>query len=78
MQLNGHRVKHGLDYFLDRFLDYLFGPFFFGIIFRTIFLDHFIRRGGGEAHHWYSGKCGMQSISAEGGVGARVLLLREG
>ena len=59
--------------------------------FWTIFLDHFflgsfsgpscwtiLYGGGGEAHHWYSGKCGMQSISAEGGVGARVLLLREG
>ena len=75
MQLNGHRVKHGLDYFLDQFLDHLFGLFFFGIIFRTIFLDHFIRGG---AHHWYSGKCGMQSIRTEGGVGGRVLLLREG
>ena len=54
-----------LDHFFwDHFPDHLFGPFYKG--------------GGGKAHHWYSGKCGMQSISAEGGVGARVLLLREG
>ena len=52
-----------LDYFFwDHFPDHLFGPFY----------------KGGEAHHWYSGKCGMQSISTEGGVGGRVLLLMEG
>ena len=51
-----HRVKYGLDYFLDYFLNHFMDQ---------IFLDHFI---GGEAHHYYSGRGGMQSISTEGGV----------
>ena len=69
MRLNELRVKYGLDYFLDHF---------FGLFFWTIFFFGPFHKGGGEAHHWYSGKCGMQSISTEEGVGGRVLLLREG
>ena len=45
-----------------------FGPFF----------GPFYRGGGGKAHHYFSGRGGMKSISTEGGVGGRVLLLREG
>ena len=47
----------------------------FWTIFGTIFFDHFIK---GEAHHLYSGRGGMQSISTEGGLGGTVILLKEG
>ena len=67
--VNEPGVKYGLDYILDHF--------FWTIFLDHFFLDHFIR-GGGEAHHLYSGKCRMQSISTEEGVGGRVLLHREG
>ena len=43
--------------------------------FLDLFLDHF---RGGKTHHYYRGRGGMKSISTEGGVGGRVLLLREG
>ena len=52
-------------FFLDHFLDH--------------FLDNYLEKfTRGEAHHWHSGRGRMNSISTEGGVGGRVLLLREG
>ena len=51
----------------------------FWTIFWTFFFFWTILEGGeGGAHHYYRGRGGMKSISSEGGVGGRVLLLREG
>lgn len=55
-----------LDYFVDHF---------FELFFLVHFLDHFI---GGEEDHQKSGRGWMQFNSTLGGVGGRLLLLREG
>ena len=41
MRLNGHRVKYRLDNFLDHF----FLPFFWTIVFGTIFIGPFYKGG---------------------------------
>ena len=48
---------------------------FFELFFLVHFLDHFI---GGEEDHQKSGRGWMQFNSTLGGVGGRLLLLREG
>ena len=53
----------------------IFWTTFLNLFFLVHFLDHFI---GGEEDHQKSGRGWMQFNSTLGGVGGRLLLLREG